>query len=292
MNKLDKKVRVARLSVISNSLLIVMKFTVGIIGGSVSVMSEAIHSVMDLFASVITFFSVKISNNPPDEEHPYGHGKIENVSGVIEALLIFVAVIWILCESVKKLTNNEPAEAFGIGSLVMFVSVIVNFFVSRRLYKVAKATDSIALEANALHLKTDMYTSLAVGTGLLLIWLTNLYYLDPIIAIIVALFILTEAYKLLKNAYLPLLDVKLSDNEISIIKQVIEQCSTSQMNFHQLRTRKSGSYRYIDLHLEIPQDMTVKESHNICDMIEKEINKRIENTEVSIHVEPFETINN
>ena len=158
-SKKNKKIMVARLSVISNSLLIAMKLIVGIISGSVSILSEAIHSSMDLVAAIIAFFAVRISDTPPDSKHPYGHGKIENISGVIEGILILVAAVIIIVESIKKLLGGHSLpQAVGTGALVMVVSGIVNIIVSRRLYKVARETGSLALEADALHLKTDVYT--------------------------------------------------------------------------------------------------------------------------------------
>lgn len=197
----SEKVKTARLSIISNSLLIVMKVVAGLISGSVSILSEAIHSGMDLVAAIIAFFSVKFSDTPPDKEHPYGHGKFENVSGVVEALLIFVAAGWIIYEAIEKITHPSPVENIQIGSLVMGISAVVNFLVSRRLYKVARKTDSIALEADALHLKTDVLTSLGVAVGLTLIWFTHWTILDPAVAILVALMIIRESYRLLKNAF-------------------------------------------------------------------------------------------
>lgn len=144
---MDKKVKVARLSIYSNTMLILLKLVVGFISGSVSIISEAIHSTMDLLASVIAFFSVKASSKPADEEHPYGHGKYENVSGVIEAVLIFVAAIWIIVEGIKKIIHPQHVESIGIGFIVMFISALVNYMVSKKLYRVAKEEDSIALEA-------------------------------------------------------------------------------------------------------------------------------------------------
>src|SRR5674476_282935 len=132
---MTKKTAAASISVMSNTSLVIMKFVAGIMSGSVSVISEAIHSMMDLLAAVIAFFAVRISDNPADEEHPYGHGKFENVSGVIEALLIFIAAVWIIYKAIHKLLINKPLENTGIGILVMTISAITNFFVSRHLYK-------------------------------------------------------------------------------------------------------------------------------------------------------------
>ena len=187
------KVRIARLSVISNTVLIIMKLAVGLISGSVSIISEAIHSTMDLLAAIIAFFTVRVSDTPPDAKHPYGHGKYENISGVIEAILIFIAAVWIVFEAIKKIIHPGEIESIGFGSLVMFISAIINTLVSRQLYKVARKTNSLALEADALHLKTDVITSLGVGLGLLLIWITGLTYLDPVVAILVALLIFWES---------------------------------------------------------------------------------------------------
>ena len=206
---MNRKVSIARLSVVSNTLLIAMKLTVGLMGNSISILSEAIHSFMDLLAAIIAFFSVRVSDTPADKNHPYGHGKFENISGVVEALLIFVAAFWIIYEAIKKLIDPQPIGSIWLGFAVMTVSAIVNAFVSTRLYKVAKETESIALEADALHLKTDVLTSIGVAVGMALIWLTGYHILDPIAAILVALLILKESYDLLKRAYGPLLDVAL-----------------------------------------------------------------------------------
>lgn len=282
---MNAKVKIARLSVLSNTSLIIIKLIVGIFTGSVSIVSEAIHSTMDLMAAIIAFFSVKISDKPADAQHPYGHGKVENISGVIEALLIFSASVWIIVEAVKKIMNPQHMESLGMGFIVMFISAGINFIVSKKLYKVAKEEDSIALEADALHLKADVYTSLGVGFGLLLIWITKLDFLDPVVAILVAIFILREAFHLLKTAFNPLLDVSLSEDEINIIKNAIAKHSSVYCDFHDLKTRKSGSTKYIDLHLVFPGDMSIKDAHDICDIIEDELENLLKNTDVMIHLE-------
>jgi cation diffusion facilitator family transporter len=280
---MNEKIKTARLSIFSNCSLIAMKLLAGFLSGSVSIISEAIHSGMDLLASVIAFFSVKMSDLPPDKEHPYGHGKYENVSGVIEAVLIFIAAGWIIYEAIHKLIAPVSIDNIGIGAAVMAVSAIINFLVSRKLYHVAKKTDSIALEADALHLKTDVYTSVGVAVGLSLMWITGWYFLDPIVAICVALLILKESYSLMRNAYSPLIDASLSVDETQIIN---EEISKRNLSYHNLRTRKSGQYRFADVHLEMPDNMELKNIHQICDEIESDIKNRINHIEISIHVEP------
>ena len=281
---MNAKVSIARLSIISNTLLTIMKLAVGLISGSVSIISEAIHSSMDLIAAIIAFLSVKVSDNPPDSRHPYGHGKIENISGVIEALLIFVAAIWIIIEAVKKLfVEKIELDSIALGSVVMLVSAIVNIIVSRRLYKVARETNSVALEADALHLKTDVYTSLGVAVGLGLIMVTGINWLDPVVAIFVALFIIRESYYLLKRAFTPLLDTAWGADEIEELEKTLKRMEVS---YHDLRTRVAGNYRFIDLHIQIPGDVSVGNAHQYCDKIENELTGNYENLVVTIHVEP------
>lgn len=281
---MNAKVSIARLSIVSNTLLILMKLAVGIISGSVSILSEAIHSSMDLIAAIIAFFSVRVSDNPPDSRHPYGHGKIENISGVIEALLIFVAAIWIIIEAVKKLLGEKiELDSIALGSIVMLISAIVNTIVSRKLYKVARATNSMALEADALHLKTDVYTSLGVSAGLGLILITGINWLDPVIAIMVALFIINESYHLLSRAFTPLLDTAWNTDEIEDLEKRLNQMEVS---YHDLRTRVAGNYRFIDIHIQIPEDVSVGSAHKYCDKIESELTGAYDNVTVTIHVEP------
>ena len=289
---MNRKVSVARLSVLSNSLLIIMKVIVGILSGSVSILSEAIHSTMDLLAALISFFSVRISDTPADRRHPYGHGKFENISGVTEAILIFIASGWIILEAIRKILHPKPVENIGLGIIVMSLSAIINYFISRRIYKVAKSTDSIALEADALHLKVDVYTSLGVASGLFLMLILSyfiknpiIHYLDPIIAILVAVMILRESFILFVKAYAPLLDEALSDEEVDQIKDKITSYCSHTVKFHDLRTRKAGNHRYVDFHLNVPATFSVKEAHDLCDKIEDAIKCKLGHTEVNIHVE-------
>ncbi len=281
---MNSKTKIARLSVASNTLLIVMKLVVGVISGSVSIISEAIHSSMDLIAAIIAFFAVRVSDTPPDPEHPYGHGKVENVSGVIEGLLILVAAILIIIEAVKKLLGESfELESLWLGAVVMFVSAVVNTIVSRKLYKVARATNSVALEADALHLKTDVYTSLGVAAGLCLILITGIKWFDPVIAILVALFIIKESYNLIQRAFFPLIDASWGNEEI---RELEENLGKMAINYHDLRTRVAGNYRFIDIHVEIPENESVGNAHNYCDKIEDELKSIYNNLTVTIHVEP------
>jgi cation diffusion facilitator family transporter len=281
---MNAKTNIARLSVFSNTVLIIMKLIVGIISGSVSIISEAIHSSMDLIAALIAFFAVRVSDNPPDSKHPYGHGKVENISGVIEGILILVAAVMIIVEAIKKLLG-EPfeLESIWIGSLVMLVSAVINTIVSRRLYKVARLSNSVALEADALHLKTDVYTSLGVAIGLGLIMLTGIKWFDPVVAILVAFFIIKESYNLISRAFSPLLDTAWDDTEI---KDLERRLNNMEVTYHDLRTRIAGNYKFIDIHIEIPESESVGNAHNYCDKIEDALKSAYSNLTVTIHVEP------
>lgn len=287
---LNKKAKAARLSVFSNTFLIIMNLTVGLISGSVSIISEAIHTFIDLLAALMAFFSVKIADSPPDERHPYGHGKYENISGVVEALLIFVASGWIIYHAIQRLTSEQTIDHtfLTLGFIVMAISALVDLFVSRYMYRIAKETDSIALKADALHLSVHVYTSLGIGVSLLVIYFTGWDFLDPVAAIVVAAFILKEAFEILVEAFKPLTDNALPEGEQNLIIETIESFKSEKVNFHMVRTRKAGSNRELDFHLEVPGKMSVKASHDICDKIESELKNKLPNLEITIHVEPIE----
>lgn len=286
----DKRVRAAVLSIFSNMILVIMKLVAGILTGSVSIISEAIHSANDLLASFIALFAVKTASKPPDEDHPFGHGKIENISGTIEALLIFVAAIMIIVEAMERLRHGGRVETIGLGLWVMGISALANLVVSQYLLRVGEETNSIALEADGMHLRTDVYTSAGVFVGLLLIKLTGLTIIDPIVAILVALLIIKAAYDLTRKAFMPLMDTALSDEELEEIRLILGQFECKNISYHDMRTRRSGRDCHIDLHLEVRPDMTIKEVHDICDEIESQIRDRIPYSDVLIHVEPFEEL--
>lgn len=286
MFKENAKVRAAALSIASNTVLIILKVIAGILSGSISIISEAIHSGMDLVAAVIAFLSVRMSSKPADRSHPYGHGKIENVSGVVEGLLIFVAAFLIISEAVKKMLDPAELADTYIATAVMLFSGAANALVSRQLYKTAKKEDSIALEADALHLKTDVYTSLGVGAGLILIKITGIAVLDPIVAVLVALLIIKEAWNLCRNAFGPLLDAKLSDADENRIREVMDRYCDKILDYHELRTRKSGSIKYIDFHMTVREELTIRESHDLSEEMEKELEAALKNTNINIHFEP------
>lgn len=290
---MKKKVAVAALSVISNTVLVIMKLIVGLLIRSTSIMSEAIHSGVDLLAACIAFFSVRTSSRPADADHPFGHGKVENISGTIEALLIFVAAGWIIYDAVNRLLNPHPLEHVGWGVGIMAVSVVTNIWVSGLLFKVGKETDSIALQADAWHLRTDVYTSAGVLASLAVIWGAHLFFtdpnvhwLDPAAAIAVALMIVSAAYHLTVQSARDLVDASLPESEERWISKLIAGYQPTIRGFHRLRTRKSGNFRFVDFHIKVDTAMSVDASHLITVDLTNSIRRRFPDASVTIHTEP------
>lgn len=283
---MDKK-NAALLSVFSNTVLIIFKLVAGIAMGSISVISEAIHSSIDLIASCIAFFSIRKASKDEDEEHPFGHGKYENVSGLIEALLILFAAGLIIYEAMNKLVTGNKVENIGAGILVMSIASIVNLIISLSLLSISKKTNSIALEADAMHLLTDVFTSAGVLLGLLLLKFTGIRIIDPITAVLVAVLIIKTSIDLINKAMIDLVDSKLPDDDILKIEEVLKSY-TEVENYHSLKTRKSGNKREINVHVHFNKDISLFEAHSICDSIENHISSLLPGSDVIIHAEPNE----
>ena len=288
MKAYKKKKLVAGLSITSNVILSILKIITGILSGSLSIISEAIHSLSDLFASLLTFLSVVKSSKPADEDHPYGHGKYEDMAGFIEGILIILASLFIIFEASKKiiLGINMNTENF-IGIAVMLIAVILNIIVSSILFKVAKETNSISLYADGEHLRTDVYSSFGVFVGLILIKITGHAILDPIIAILVAVIIFKAGYSISKKAASNLLDHSLPNENIENIKKIIDAYAENvTLKKNSIKARQVGPTKDIDMILQFPESTTICECHKICDEIEKQIQKLYPKCLISIHSEP------
>lgn len=297
MDSQRQKTAVAWLSVVSNTTLVIFKLIVGVLIGSVSVISEAIHSGVDLLAAIIALFAVKTAVKPADKDHPFGHGKIENISGTVEALLIFLAAGWIIYEAVHKLLRpGAGMTEAGWGIAVMLVSALANMFVSRKLFRVGKATDSVALQADAWHLRTDVYTSAGVMVGLGVIWVgrrffqVDLHWVDPVAAIAVALLIIHAAWELTVQSGRDLLDASLPATEEAWIRDYITRPHPTVRGFHHLRTRKAGAVRFIEFHLIVEADMSVEDSHRIAEVMTCDIEDHFPGSHVTVHIEPCDGV--
>ena len=266
--------------------LIVLKAAVAVITGSISILAQAVDSFLDLLAIGIVLFAVIWAAKPADEEHHFGHGKVEGVAAIVQAVLILTAGGLIINSAVRRIIEGSTVELAEAGIGVMLVSVIVNIFLSRHLLKVSRATDSIALEAFARNIAADVYSTAGVLAGLVAIRFTGLNILDPVIALAVAILILKAAFDIMRKSFGGLIDVKLPEAEESVIRSCITEHSDEIVAFHKLRTRKAGSQRYVDLHLVMPRNASVHEAHKMCDHIEQDIKTRLHNASLTIHVEP------
>lgn len=278
----------AGFSITSNAVVIVLKLIAGIISGSISIISEAIHSLSDFLASVLTFFAVMRSSEPADKNHPYGHGRYEDMSGFIEGGLIVFAAVFIIYEAGKKLVSGYYMEAENIfGISVMAFAVVANFLVSSYLFYVAKKSGSVSLYADGEHLRTDIWSSLGVLIGLVLIKLTGITILDPVIAIIVALFILQTGVKISRTTLNNLLDGSLPAEDLTEIENVIKSFEKEGViGFKNLKSRRVGPSKEIEFTLLFPEDMTIARCHDFCDDIEEKIAEKLGACSISIHAEP------
>ncbi|HJJ48523.1 MAG TPA: cation diffusion facilitator family transporter [Methanocorpusculum sp.] len=282
------KKNVATLSICSNAFLTAGKLIAGILSGSVSIISEAIHSGLDLLASLIAFFSVRKSSLPPDKDHAFGHGKYEDASGIIEAVLIVAAGGIIIWEAISHLLNPSALDfaTLYIGMIVMGVSAALNFVVSTCLMRVAKRTHSVALESDAWHLRTDVITSAGVFLGVILIWFTGLTWIDSAVAIVLALFIIYEGVSIIRRTFRDLMDASLTKDEIAKIDEIITRHANEYTEYHGLKTRRAGPDTFVEFHLTIPYRCTLVNAHVLTDHIEDEIRSEIRRCTVIIHFEP------
>jgi cation diffusion facilitator family transporter len=288
------KKQAAGLSVFSNASLTLLKLAVGILSGSMSIVAEAAHSGIDLIASFVAYFSVRVSDRPADREHPYGHGKIENISGILEGGLIFLISVWIIAEAAQKLRSGVVVHYIPIGIGIMVVSLAVNALVSRLLYRIAYQTRSIALEADAVHLHSDVLTSIGVIATLAVIyiarvlWQVDLSFLDPVFSVLIALFILRLGWKLTKKSYPGLLDERVNPEVEEQIRAIIRSFCSDCYNYHRLRTRQAGSKIHIDFHLEVSPEISIENAHQLSHDLSRVIEEKIADSEVIVHVEPLE----
>jgi cation diffusion facilitator family transporter len=281
------KSRAAALSIASNALLIALKLAAGAITGSIAIITEAVHSLIDLVASVIAFFSVRKADEPADAEHPYGHEKVENLAAAIEGMLILVGAGVIVYEATHQLVLGPEVNRLGVGIAVMAFSVFANLGVSTVLSRQAKAHESQALEGDAAHLRTDAMTSAGVLFGLALVQITGDAAFDPITALIVAVAIVWAGFRILRRSSGVLVDEVLPSVEMDRIEQAIESARTVEVaGYHKLRARRAGSRRHIDLHVQYRSGTSLERAHELAHQMRDSIEAEIPNSEVLIHAEP------
>ncbi len=281
------KTRPAAVSIVSNSLLIVLKVVAGILTGSIAIITEAIHSSIDLVASVIAYYSVRKADEPADESHMYGHAKVENMAAAIEGMLILVGAGVIILESLRRLTSGAEIDMLGLGIAVIGLSALTNGAVSTYLYRQARRTDSPALEGDAAHLRTDAFTSLGVLAGLSLVEITGVTELDAVTALVVAGAIIVAGARILSRSSRVLVDEALPEPELTAIRTAVAAHAAPELTgFHKLRARRAGSRRYVDLHVQFRPGTTLERAHEVSHELQAEIATRVHEADVLIHLEP------
>ena len=280
--------RFAWLSIAAAIVIIVLKGAAYALTGSVGLLSDALESLVNLVAASVALIALAVAARPADEDHPYGHDKAEYLSSGLEGALIFFAALAIAAAAVERLIYPRPLEQLGIGIALTTLATLINFAVARKLLAAGRQYDSIALEADAHHLMTDVWTSVGVVVGVGAVAIVGWPWLDPVVAIVVAVKIVWTGYDLLKRSILGLMDTALPSHEQDCIRQVLDRHRAAGIDYHALRTRRSGARRFVSLHLLVPGAWTVQQSHDLSEKIEDEVRASLRNTTITTHIEPIE----
>jgi cation diffusion facilitator family transporter len=284
--------RAAAVSIFSNTALIALKVIAGLITGSVAIITEAIHSGVDLAASFIAYFSVRQAETPADTQHRYGHEKFENVAAAAEGVLILIGSGVIVYAAVRSLVRGPELHSLGLGIGVVAFATATNLVISAWLYRQAATTQSSALAADAAHLRTDAFTSLGVLVGLALAKWTGAHWLDPAVALVIALAIVVTGLRIVARSWGVLVDEALPSEETAAIREAIEAfAGRGIVGYHQLRTRRAGARRYVDLHVQFATGTSLEEAHGTAHALQAEIERRLPGgTDVLIHLEPADKV--
>lgn len=280
------RVRAVNIALVATFLLCVAKVSVAFFSGSISVLSEAIHSGLDLLSSVLTRLVVAVSLKPADPGRPFGYGKLENISALFEAFLLMAAGVYIVYEGVQSLHHGAALKNLDWAMVVTVVSMVVNMAVYLQNRHVGRLEESIAIETNALHFLADFFTSAALLVGLVVIHFTQWTFIDPLAAVALAIYIFAVAVAQIRKCIAELSDVALPQDEVAQIEALVKSQGQEFLNFHDLRTRRMGKWRHVEMHLTVCSEFKVKEAHDICDRIEDSIKHRFPDSHVTIHIEP------
>lgn len=282
----QRKLRAARLSIATASGLALLKLTAGIATGSLAVLASAVDSLLDILMSGVNFLAIRQAEQPADQSHPFGHGKFETLATLFQALVIAGSGCWIILESIQRLLAGSLPKQLGSGILVLLLSAGASLWISRYLRRVGRQTESSALEADALHFSMDVYTNGALVLGLILIAWLQTPWLDPVLSLLVACYILIEAVRLVRHGLRDILDEGLPEAVRLEITSLIEAHHQYLVDYHHLRTRRAGSQKIIDFHLTVCKHLSVEEAHDIADHLERRIEEHISGADVTIHIEP------
>ena len=287
MNEQEQRVaRAARFVIYVNILLVVGKVAIGLRTGAVSVLSEAAHSGVDLLLSALVWLTLKIARRPADESHPYGHGQVETLTSLGEALAIFGVAAGVAWQAIRALRGGEAVTDVSGGIIVMAIAAVVTIVVSRYVLRVARAGDSLALEAMGVEIGTDTFAALGVLVGLILVRFTGWQWVDPLVGLGVAAVIAFNGGRVLVRAVRGLTDAQLPLDEVNAIRSVLDLHGDAFLEYHALRTRHTGGAHVVVLHLVVPKDMSIEQAHALSSHLEDEIVTALPHTDVTIHVEP------
>jgi cation diffusion facilitator family transporter len=281
------KTNAARLSVLAAAFLITLKLATGLKTGSISVWASLLDSAMDIFASIINYFAVRAAARPADEDHAYGHGKAESLAGLFQSIVIAISGIYLVREAIRRIITLQETHSEWLGIGTMCIAMIVSMALVRRLQRVARETDSLALASDAIHYTTDIYTNGGALVALLIVALTRWTIADPLVSILIAIYILASAVHVARESIDVLMDRRLPlevDEQIAAI--VNRYKDEGVLGFHDVRTRRSGSQKFIDLHLEIARDTRLEEAHDLSVRVLRSIEAEIPRTRVQIHTDP------
>jgi cation diffusion facilitator family transporter len=281
-----RKIRAARISLATALFLATLKVLAALATGSLAVLSSAIDSLLDILMSGANYFAIRQAELPPDSKHPFGHGKFETVATIFQALVISLSGLWVLYESSQRLIHGTSLARLEEGMAVLLISSVVSWKIARYLKATAKATESSALKADALHFSMDIYTNVALVAGLALVLWLKTPWLDPALSMLVGCYILFEAFRLVRHGMGDILDEQLPASIREEIVEIIALHQAHLLGYHRLRTRRAGSQKIIDFHLTVCKNFSVAEAHKITDHLEQRIRERIGGSDVTIHIEP------
>jgi cation diffusion facilitator family transporter len=285
LNRISTRSGAAKLALGVVISLIILKVIVSVISNSISITAQATDSFLDLFSIGITVIAVHMSVQPADEKHPFGHGKMEGISALIQAFLVLGAGGFIIYSAIQRIIHGVIIKP-DAGIAVMVISIIASYFLSRHLRRVAKATESTAIDASAQNISADVYSAAGVLLGLLAVLITGWEILDPIVALVMVGFVLKAGYETATRAFRELTDYSLPKEDMAILNSCIQEHFTELVSYHAVRSRRAGSERFVELHMVMPRDVTVEKAHEMCDHLEQDIKTKLPNSSIMIHVEP------
>jgi len=284
--QVNRKIRAARLSVATASGLAVLKLVTGLLTGSMAILSSAVDSLLDILMSGVNLVAITQAEKPADQSHPFGHGKYETLATLAQSSIIALSGLLIIAESIRRLLTGSELRGVEGGIAVLLISLVASWLISRHLLRVADETDSSALKADSLHFSMDVYTNAGLLVGLVVIRLLDLPWLDPVLSIAIACYILFEAARLVRHGLRDVLDEELPEAVRAEITSLIRAHGDLHLDFHNLRTRRAGSQKIMDFHLTLCRHLSLEEAHRIADHLEKRIEEEIRGADVTIHIEP------